>query len=132
MHTTWQAPKQHMAPHTSPASILTCSQFVCRLPCTAQVSQTCLLLQEEETAPTNMGPDALMRQKISQKRHREGYEEGVTILYRPVSALQFIASDNPVQMLGQYSRCVLDLGRCFTACDGMEVSQGGPEQGAGS
>ena len=52
-----------------------------------------------------MGPDALMRQKLTQKRHREGYEEGVTILYRPVSALHFIASDSPVEVLGKYSRC---------------------------
>ena len=45
-----------------------------------------------------------MRQKLTQKRHREGYEEGVTILYRPVSALHFIASDSPVEILGKYSR----------------------------
>lgn len=52
-----------------------------------------------------MGPDALMRQKIKQKRHREGYEEGASCLHRPLPAAEFIASDAPVELLGQYSRC---------------------------
>ena len=78
-----------------------------------------------------MGPDALMRQKMSKKRHREGYEEGVTILFRPISALHFIASDTPVQVLGQYSKCappsvseisLWDCLQCLLCMNGLKVT----------
>lgn len=29
-----------------------------------------------------MGPEALMRQKIKQRRHREGYEEGLSVVHK--------------------------------------------------
>ena len=61
--------------------------------------------QEEVEEQVPMGPDALMRQKNAQKRHREGYEEGVATTHKPLPALSFITADNPVQLLGQYSRC---------------------------
>ena len=54
-----------------------------------------------------MGPDSLLRQKVKQKRFREGYEAGLSTTHRAASALAFIMSDAPVEMLGQYSRCVL-------------------------
>ena len=63
-----------------------------------------LCSQEEIEAPVPMGPDALMRQKNAQRRHREGYDEGLTTLHKPLPALSFIVADNPVQLLGQYSR----------------------------
>ena len=52
-----------------------------------------------------MGPDALLKQKIKQKRFRDGYAEGLSSLHRQTSAAAFIASDNPVEMLGQFTRC---------------------------
>ena len=54
-----------------------------------------------------MGPDSLLRQKVKQKRFREGYEAGLSSTHRAASALAFIMSDAPVEMLGQYSRCAL-------------------------
>ena len=54
-----------------------------------------------------MGPDSLLRQKVKQKRFREGYEAGLSTTHRAASALAFIMSDTPVEMLGQYSRCAL-------------------------
>lgn len=45
-----------------------------------------------------MGPEALLRQKITQKRHREGYEEGLSTLRKVISATAFLASINPVEM----------------------------------
>ena len=54
-----------------------------------------------------MGPDSLLRQKVKQKRFREGYEAGLSTTHRATSALAFVMSDAPVEMLGQYSRCTL-------------------------
>lgn len=62
------------------------------------------LLQEIQGAPKAGGPDALLRQKVKQKRFREGYEEGLSTLHRPASAAAFVASEQPVEMLGQYTR----------------------------
>ena len=53
-----------------------------------------------------MGPDALLKQKIKQKRFREGYEEGLSTTHKELSAAAFIASDKPVELLGQYTRCL--------------------------
>lgn len=51
-----------------------------------------------------MGPDALIKQKIKQKRFREGYEEGLSTMHKPTSAAAFILSTTPVEMLGQFSQ----------------------------
>ena len=61
-------------------------------------------LQEIQEAPKIMGPDALLKQKIKQRRHREGYEEGLSSTYRPLPAAAFITSDKPVELLGLHSR----------------------------
>lgn len=69
-----------------------------------------------------MGPDSLLRQKVKQKRFREGYEDGLSSTHKATSALAFVMSDTPVEMLGQYSRCVPSLSPhhpcpgCFQAC----------------
>lgn len=51
-----------------------------------------------------MGPDALLKQKVKQKRFREGYAEGLSSTHREAPAAAFIQSENPVEMLGQYTR----------------------------
>ena len=51
------------------------------------------------------GPDALLKDKIKQKRHREGYEEGVSVMHRPASAASFVAAERPVEALGRFTRC---------------------------
>ena len=61
-------------------------------------------LQEIQEVPKIMGPDALLKQKIKQRRHREGYEEGLSSTYRPLPAAAFITSDKPVELLGLHSR----------------------------
>ena len=65
--------------------------------------------QEVTEEPKKMGPDSLLRQKVQQKRWREGYEAGLSTTHRTASALAFLMSDAPVEMLGQYSRCALCL-----------------------
>ncbi|GFR43871.1 hypothetical protein Agub_g5000 [Astrephomene gubernaculifera] len=67
-----------------------------------------VLFQEVVEAKKVMGPEALLRQKIKQRRFREGYEEGVTTLRRFTSALAFLVSDTPVEMLGSYTELALD------------------------
>lgn len=61
--------------------------------------------QEVADAPKAMGPDALLRAKVKQKRWREGYEEGAATTHRAAPAAAFIASAAPVEMLGQFSQC---------------------------
>lgn len=61
-------------------------------------------MQDVSEAPKNMGPDALIKQKIKQKRFREGYEEGLSTMHKPTSAAAFILSATPVEMLGQFSQ----------------------------
>ena len=67
-------------------------------------------VQDVTEAPKNMGPDALIKQKIKQKRFREGYEEGLSTMHQPTSAAAFILSATPVEMLGQFSQIVLSGG----------------------
>lgn len=56
-------------------------------------------LQEVNEMPKSMGPDALLKQKIKQKRHREGYEEGLSTMHKPLAAAAFVVADNPVELL---------------------------------
>jgi len=39
-----------------------------------------------------------------QKRHREGYEEGISTTHKPGSVLEFVNSESPVTMLGEYTQ----------------------------
>lgn len=55
-------------------------------------------------AQRSVGPDALLKQKDKQKRFREGYAEGISTLFKQTSAASFIASESPVDMLGQFTR----------------------------
>ena len=55
-----------------------------------------------------MGPEALLRDKIKQKRHREGYEDGLSSSHKATSAVSFITSESPVEMLGQFTKITLD------------------------
>jgi Domain of unknown function (DUF3381) len=62
------------------------------------------LPQEVAEAPRAMGPDALLKQKVKQKRFRDGYEEGLSTTHRSSSAAAFVLSDSPVEMLGRFTR----------------------------
>jgi len=69
--------------------------------------------------PKVMGPDALLRQKVKQKRWREGYEEGVATTHRAAPAAAFVASATPVEMLGQFSQCAARQGSGKTLSSGF-------------
>lgn len=72
------------------------------------------MLQEVTEAPKVMGPEALLRQKIKQRRFREGYEEGLSTSHKATSALTFLASDAPVELLGRFTEVRTD------ACAGLQ------------
>lgn len=78
-------------------------------------------VQDVTEAPKNMGPDALIKQKIKQKRFREGYEEGLSTMHKPTSAAAFILSATPVEMLGQFSQIVLS-GSAAESFPGAELA----------
>ena len=61
-------------------------------------------MQEVAEEPKAAGPDALMKQKLKQKRFREGYAEGLSSLHKEVPVAAFITSTTPVEMLGQYTK----------------------------
>ncbi len=67
------------------------------------------MLQEVAEEPKKMGPDALLKQKVKQKRFREGYEDGLSSTHKATSALAFVMSEMPVEMLGKFSRCAAYL-----------------------
>ncbi|GAB5360946.1 hypothetical protein AAMO2058_000671900 [Amorphochlora amoebiformis] len=54
--------------------------------------------QVEDVTATE--PDVFHRKE---KRHREGYEEGTTLLYKEIGAAEFIESESPVDMLGKFN-----------------------------
>ena len=66
------------------------------------------LFQEVMDPVKAAGPDALLKTKIKQRRFREGYEEGLSTSRKVISAAAFIAADNPVELLGQYTSLALD------------------------
>ncbi|XP_049379887.1 uncharacterized protein LOC125844616 [Solanum stenotomum] len=48
-----------------------------------------------------------------QKRHRDGYEDGATVLRKVCSVADFVWSDNPVQVLGTFSSMSFDDPACL-------------------
>eukprot|EP00955_Chlamydomonas_euryale_P107702 365795-Chlamydomonas_euryale.AAC.11 len=64
--------------------------------------------QDVSDAPRVMGPEALIRDKIKQTRHREGYQEGISTTFKSTSAVAFVISDTPVEMLGQMTKFAIE------------------------
>lgn len=56
-----------------------------------------------EDKPRIEGPDALLRAKDKQRRFREGYEDGISTTHKELLAHDFIISDNPVELLGNFT-----------------------------
>ena len=66
------------------------------------------IFQDVVEPPKTAGPDALLKAKVKQRRFREGYEEGISTTRKVLSAAAFIAGDNPVELLGQFTILSLD------------------------
>ncbi|KAF0360969.1 FtsJ-domain-containing protein [Gigaspora margarita] len=64
------------------------------------------VFQEVEIGPVNKSIDVLHPEK--RKRHREGYEDGNYTLYKEISVLDFINSDDPIQTLGDVNKLKFD------------------------
>ena len=101
------------------------SKCCCTSACTVvqSVSHPCGCLQDVTEAPKNMGPDALIKQKVKQKRFREGYEEGLSTMHKPTSAAAFVLSTTPVEMLGQFSQFAVS-GAVAQSYPGAELAPG--------
>jgi AdoMet-dependent rRNA methyltransferase SPB1 len=84
------------------------------------------LFQEVAEAPKIMGPEALLKLKIKQKRHREGYEEGLSTSHKPLAAVEFLLSDAPVELLGRATKFELEGPRSeqLSSGDGDSTSSG--------
>lgn len=61
------------------------------------------IFRDFDDAPKIEGPDALLRSKDKQRRFREGYEEGISTTHKELSAVDFVQSESPVEMLGKYT-----------------------------
>ncbi|CAG8608225.1 19166_t:CDS:10 [Cetraspora pellucida] len=64
------------------------------------------VFQEVEIGPKNKSIDVLNPGK--RKRYREGYEDGNYTLYKEISILDFINSDDPIQILGDVNKLKFD------------------------
>ncbi|KAG2498835.1 hypothetical protein HYH03_003028 [Edaphochlamys debaryana] len=87
-----------------------------------------VLFQDVVEPKKVMGPEALLRQKIKQRRFREGYEEGATNSRRVASALGFLVSDTPVEMLGQFTELALDGGDSWQPVEGLGEGAAEPKE----
>ncbi|KXZ53085.1 hypothetical protein GPECTOR_8g77 [Gonium pectorale] len=75
-----------------------------------------------------MGPEALLRQKIKQRRFREGYEEGFSTSHRITSALAFLVSDTPVEMLGSFTELALEGPHSWAPAEGLGEGAAEPKE----
>ncbi|KAK9814670.1 hypothetical protein WJX72_009544 [[Myrmecia] bisecta] len=84
------------------------------------------LFQDVKEVPRNMGPDALIKMKMKQKKFREGYEEGLSTTHKQTSAVAFITASNPVEMLGQFSKFLLEGPGADLAADVADAGEMAP------
>ena len=64
--------------------------------------------QDVSEPAKSLGPDALLKSKVKQLRHREGYEDGLSTTHKGLAALAFVRADNPIEVLGSCTRLVLE------------------------
>lgn len=73
-----------------------------------------------------MGPQALLKLKIKQKRHRDGYADGVSTSHAVTSAAAFILSESPIEMLGQFTKFQLEAPGAATPSTGVTPADSPP------
>lgn len=62
----------------------------------------------KDVSEPERAPDIFDKKAAEAKRHRGGYEDGVTLLYKEVPALEFVRSARPADILGRCNRLVLE------------------------
>ncbi|GIM12377.1 hypothetical protein Vretimale_15764 [Volvox reticuliferus] len=87
-----------------------------------------VLFQEVVEPKKAMGPEALLRQKIKQRRFREGYEDGMSTSHRATSALAFLVSDAPVEMLGNFTELALEGTNSWLPVEGLSEGAAEPKE----
>ena len=76
-----------------------------------------------------MGPDALLKSIGKKHRHRTGYAEGVSMIARTVTAVEFVRSSDPMPMLGSVT--AIHLKPPAGGADGGEEEAADGEEGEG-
>lgn len=66
----------------------------------------------KDVSEPERAPDIFDKKAAEAKRHRGGYEDGVTLLYKEVPALDFVRSVRPADVLGRCNRIVLEGRGC--------------------
>ncbi|GIL46558.1 hypothetical protein Vafri_3535 [Volvox africanus] len=87
-----------------------------------------VLFQEVVEPKKAMGPEALLRQKVKQRRFREGYEDGMSTSHRATSALAFLVSDAPVEMLGNFTELALEGPNSWLPVEGLSEGAAEPKE----
>jgi len=64
------------------------------------------VLQEFSSGSKARMPDAMLKKqgKKLHRRHREGYEEGISTTFKSTSIMTFVKAEDPVQALGLYTQ----------------------------
>ncbi|KAI8471074.1 MAG: adoMet-dependent rRNA methyltransferase spb1 [Monoraphidium minutum] len=89
------------------------------------------LFKEVDDTPKVMGPEALLKMKIKQKRHREGYDDGLSTSHKAAAAATFLLSEQPVELLGRLTTLVLDGPEATRGAEGAAAAAAGDAVGRG-
>lgn len=88
-------------------------------------------MQDLEGPEQPMGPDALLKSIGKKHRHRSGYEAGVSMLAKTVSALEFVRSADPMPTLGSVTSILLTPPVADAAADEEDGGESDEEEGDG-
>ncbi|CAJ0769273.1 5980_t:CDS:10 [Entrophospora sp. SA101] len=82
------------------------------------VSAEIYVICKDFIAPKKIDPKFL---DPKSKRQREGYEEGDYTLYKEISVLEFINTDDPVKLLGSVNKLKFDDDKIKLSCEDLKV-----------
>nr|CAG8435109.1 7521_t:CDS:10 [Entrophospora candida] len=82
------------------------------------VSAEIYVICKDFIAPKKIDPKFL---DPKSKRQREGYEEGDYTLYKEISVLEFINTDDPVKLLGSVNKLKFDDDEIKLSCEDLKV-----------
>lgn len=106
-----EATKPTASRHTSAEIFLVCQNYKAPGKIDPKLLDARYVLQEFASGNSIHGP-VVMQKRQSKKMHRrfrEGYEEGISTTFKTASILDFIRSDDPVEMCGQYTQFTFTL-----------------------
>ncbi|PNW75509.1 hypothetical protein CHLRE_12g529500v5 [Chlamydomonas reinhardtii] len=123
-----EATKPAASRNTSAEIFVVCLGFKAPAKIDPRLLDSKILFQEVAEPKKVMGPEALLRQKIKQRRFREGYDEGFSTSQRITSALAFLVSDGPVEMLGNFTEMALEGPHSWVVAEGLGEGAAEPKE----